>query len=110
MDKREANAIEKLIAKILGVKRVPMSGASWPNKEDLESEDIIGQVKACESTTKSIAFKRPDVETLIKRSLITHKIPLFVLYMKGIRYPLWVCIPYEFIDEYIKLKEEAENG
>jgi hypothetical protein len=109
MDKHEANQIEHKIAKILHMKRVPMSGAQWPQKEDVESEEVIGQIKACETTTKSISVKRQDVVQLIKRALITHKIPLFLLFMKGLRYPLWICIPYEYLDEYIETVREEEE-
>lgn len=102
--KRLANKIEKIIAKKLNKRRVPMSGAGI-EKEDITDDNFLGQIKA--TSKKSISIKRDDVNALIKHSLISHKIPLWVFHFECpeevLRYRTWVALPVEFINEFKNL-------
>jgi len=86
--------LEKLVVEKLRLKRIGFSGGIWPNKEDGENIDIICQCKATEN--KSISIKQQDLEQLIKRALIQHKIPIFVFHLDKIKYDsyrTWVSVP-----------------
>ncbi len=81
LDKRSiskrAREIEFDIAKALGMKRVPLSGAAWHSKEDIESPTRIGQVKA--TMSKSYSIQRSDLQELVKHGRRYNKRPLFVI-------------------------------
>ena len=92
--------VENLVAQKLGLKRIAFSGGQWPLKEDAEDIDIICQVKATEK--KQITIKGIDLKDLYKRSLIQHKVPLFVFYIGGIEYDkgkVWVAMPLEDFED-----------
>lgn len=95
--------IEQAVADVLNMKRVSFSGGIWPNKEDAEDLDFICQMKATDG--KGVTIKAPDVNALIRRSLIQHKIPLFVFHINSVEFDsgkTWVAIP---LDEFQKIKE-----
>ena len=96
--------IGNFFSKQLGMKRIGYSGAKWPNKEDAENDDFICQIKT--TSGKSINIKLQDVEQLISRSLIQHKIPLFVFSFENCKYNTrmtWVSIPLYDIINYINI-------
>jgi len=74
--------LEEIVAEKLGLKRIGFSGGRWPSKEDVEDENIICQCKATEK--KQITIKADDLKKLYERSLIQHKVPLFVFHIESI--------------------------
>lgn len=98
--------VEKLVAEKLGLRRIGFSGGIWPNKEDGEDIDIICQCKATKG--KQITIKAVDLKNLYKRSLIQHKVPLFVFHIDAIEYEeakTWVAMPIDSFDD-LGIKEQ----
>lgn len=92
--------LEKLVAEKLGLKRIGFSGGQWPLKEDNEDIDFICQCKDTEN--KSISIKVQDLEQLIKRAIIQHKIPIFAFGLEKIKYEdykVWVAMS---LDDFIE--------
>ena len=92
--------IEKMVAEKLGLRRIGFSGGIWPNKEDAEDINIICQCKATEG--KQITIKGISLKDLYERSLIQHKIPLFVFHIDSMKYDeakTWIAMP---INEFKK--------
>jgi len=97
--------LEKLVAQKLGLKRIGFSGGQWPMKEDCEDINIICQCKA--TAGKQIIIKSVVLKDLYERSLIQHKIPLFVFHIDSMEYnrvKTWVCIP---IDDFVENNGEC---
>ena len=95
--------VEQNIADTLDMKRIAFSGGIWPNKEDAEDLDFIVQAKTTDG--KSVSIKAPDINALVRRSLIQHKVPLFVFHIDAVEFDsgkTWVAIP---LDEFQKIKE-----
>ena len=96
--------VEKMISEKLGLELVPGSGSlTFCNKEDAENIDIICQCKATEG--KQITIKKEALTSLFKRSVIQHKIPLFVFHIDSMEYErakTWVCILLEDYRKEVK--------
>ena len=93
-----------MVAEKLGLKRIGFSGGRWPMKEDAESANIICQCKA--TAGKQITIKGVALRDLYERSIIQHKVPLFVFHIEDVGYDeakTWIAIPLEnFMDVEIK--------
>ena len=88
--------LELLVAEKLGLKRIGFSGGIWPLKEDCEDINIICQCKA--TSKKQITIRGVDLKDLYKRSLIQHKLHLFVFHVDTVEYEsarTWIAIPLE---------------
>lgn len=100
--------VEENVARVLGLKRVAFSGGVWPNKEDVEDDhDFVCQVKATES--KSLSIRKDVINSLVRRGLIQHKVPLFIFHLEQVEFVTgrtWVALP---IDEFEKIKEGLKN-
>ena len=102
--------LELKIAKLFNGKRIAGSGSLWPNKEDAETDDLIIQCKATEN--KSISIKQQDLEQLVKRAIIQHKIPLFVFHLEKIKYEnykIWVSIPLHKLSNGINIIQKEKK-
>jgi hypothetical protein len=110
VDKKRANKLEKIVAKLLGIKRVPMSGAGVQKEDLIDEIDFLGQLK---STSKaSIKIERGDVKTLVKNCLISHRIPIFVIhfdceekYLKK-QFQTWIMTPVDYVEDLGRLGKE----
>lgn len=81
---------EEHIAKILGLKRVAMSGAGMFDKEDMVGNNIRAQLKSTEG--ESIKIQKSDVLKLFMHSR-KNELSVFVLdFVDG---PLLVSMPFE---------------
>ena len=68
---------EKEVMELLGLTPTPNSGSGWIVKEDGQNDKIICQLKSTDKMSIKINLK--DIETLIKNSKISHKVPLFAI-------------------------------
>jgi len=105
INSKRAFAIEKMIAKFLGWKRIPFSGGKWFAKEDLESDFYLGQVKATSQTAIKINIK--DVATLEKNAVKYHKKEAFIIHFdrNDIINSTWVMVP---IKHFKEIMDESE--
>jgi hypothetical protein len=108
--------IENLIAEKLGLKRIGFSGGKWPNKEDVENDNIICQVKTTEGI--SISIHSTAINDLFERALIQHKVPLFAFHIDKVKYDsakTWIAMPLEafsdcgIIENNFKKKERKRS-
>ncbi len=81
---------EKKLAKKLGVKAQPGSGAFPLYKEDIELDDCLIQVKT--TTKKSYTLKNDDLKTLVRNATKVGKIPVMVINIGG---RAWSLMPWE---------------
>jgi hypothetical protein len=75
---------EKKLAKKIGGRVQPGSGAFPGMREDITTLDYLVQAKF--TTAKSFKLNFKDLETLRKNAALIGKVPLFVLEMGGRRY------------------------
>lgn len=68
---------EREVMELLGLTPTPNSGSGWIVKEDGQNDKIICQLKSTDKMSIKINLK--DIETLIKNSKISHKVPLFAI-------------------------------
>lgn len=80
---------EKKLAKKLGVKPQPASGALPFYKEDIELKDFLIQVK--HTTKKSYTLKADDLKTLARNAAKIGKKPLMVVNLGG---KAWALMPW----------------
>ena len=76
-DQRFYRRREKKVMKDLGLQPQPLSGAGWMAKEDGQNEIYLAQLKSTQAASYSI--KVADIQELVKNSLMTGKIPVFVI-------------------------------
>lgn len=106
MDTKRALCIEKMIAKFLKWKRVAFSGAKWDDKEDLRSNEYLGQVKATDCYTIKIDSR--DIRKLEENSIKYRKKPAFIIHYDN-KTPInstWVAIPIKNFRKMINEEEE----
>lgn len=80
---------EKKLAKKLGVKPQPGSGAFPFYKEDIELDKFLIQVKT--TTKKSYSLKDDDLKTLVRNATKVGKIPVMVINIGG---RAWSLMPW----------------
>lgn len=68
---------EKQLAKELGLKAVLGSGAGWIDKEDMESETLLVQLKSTDKMSYSLKLK--DIKELEYHAATAHKTPVFLI-------------------------------
>lgn len=72
---------EKRLAKKLGTKPQPASGALPFRKEDIELDDYLVQVK--HTTKKSYTLKADDLKILVTNAAKIGKIPVMIIKLDG---------------------------
>lgn len=77
---------EKKLAKKLGVKPQPASGALPFYKEDIETDEFLIQVK--HTTKKSYTIKLEDLNTLRRNAAKVGKIPMLYLSIGGFNWKM----------------------
>ena len=80
---------EKKLAKKLGVKPQPGSGAFPLYKEDIELDEFLIQVKT--TTKKSYSLKDDDLKTLARNAAKVGKTPMMIVNMGG---RTWSLMPW----------------
>lgn len=68
---------EKEVAKLLGMDAVPGSGSGWIAKEDLETDEVLAQLKSTDK--QSYTIRLLDLEKLEYHATTTHKLPVFII-------------------------------
>lgn len=95
---------EDRVAKKMGGKKQPASGAMLLHKGDVLSGRYLVEAKT--SGKKSIRVSQSWLEKISDEAAQTNKIPLLALGFPNIRLGVdrdWVCVPMK---EFVKLKEE----
>lgn len=72
---------ERSLAKNLGGRTVPASGAFWSRKGDVRSEDLLVEAKTTEKASFSI--KKTIWEKIRKEALLDGRIPVLAVQIQG---------------------------
>jgi hypothetical protein len=89
--KRNERKFEKEELATYGLIPIPLSGAG-PVKEDGENEHFLAQLKSTQK--ESITLKKLDIVQLTHHATTSHKIPVFLLNIAGLRL---VCFRQEHL-------------
>ena len=68
---------EKDVAKALGLQPVPGSGSGWIHKEDMESDEVLVQLKSTDA--ESYRINLLDIKKLEYHASVSNKIPIFLV-------------------------------
>ena len=80
---------EKDLAKKLGVKPQPASGALPHYKEDIETNEFLIQVKTTEK--KQYTIKASDLKDLVRHAVKIGKEPMMIIKLDGKTWSLMLC-------------------
>lgn len=94
---------ERKLAKKLGVKPQPASGALPFYKEDIELDKCLIQVKLTDK--KQFILKAADLKMLVRNAVKVGKTPVMILNIDG---RAWAIFPAEFNTVYT-LPKKGEN-
>lgn len=72
---------ERSLAKNLGGRTVPASGAFWSRKGDVRSDDLLVEAKTTEAASYSI--KKAVWEKIRKEALLDGRIPVLAVQIQG---------------------------
>ena len=72
---------EKSIAKAIGGRTVPASGAFWSRKGDVRSADLLVEAKTTDAA--SFAIKRTVWDKIRKEALLDGRIPVLAVQIQG---------------------------
>ena len=100
---------EKEVMRSLGLEPTPNSGSGWIVKEDGQSDEVICQLKSTDAN--SIKINKSDLDTLEYNSLVSHKLPVFVIQFLQSNQSYLVLKPEDLSDivKYIKTGEISEK-
>lgn len=100
---------EKEVMRSLGLEPTPNSGSGWIVKEDGQNEEIICQLKSTDAN--SIKINKSDLDTLEYNSLVSHKLPVFVIQFLQSNQSYLILKPEDLNDivKYIKTGEISQN-
>jgi hypothetical protein len=100
---------EKEVMRSLGLEPTPNSGSGWIVKEDGQSEEIICQLKSTDAN--SIKVNKSDLDTLEYNSLVSHKLPVFVIQFLQSNQSYLILKPEDLSDivKYIKTGEISQD-
>lgn len=99
---------EKIVAKYLGGRKTPNSGATLFDKGDVLTEDTVIECKTKTKESKSHTIKKEWIDTLKKECISLGKSNWIIVFDFGTQklHDQYVIIP---IDYYKELKEETEE-
>ena len=100
--KAKANATEKKLAKKLGGRTQPSSGAFPGLKGDIKTDAFLFDSK--ETVHNSISVKKEDLMKITKEANIESKHPALVLTIGNQE---WVCLPLNTFKEMVDLIKES---
>lgn len=84
---------ERKLAKKLGVKPQPASGALPFYKEDIETGEFLIQVKR--TGKKQFTLKSDDLKTLTRNAVKAGKIPVMIVNLEGQDWSIYKGVPDE---------------
>jgi len=88
---------EKKLAKHLGGKTQPASGALPFHREDVVTREYLIQVKRTDK--QQYTLKVGDLNTLVVNAVKAGKLPLMILWMNGRQ---WAIAPYGVVAEAVR--------
>jgi hypothetical protein len=96
---------EEEVMRSLGLEPTFNSGSSWIQKEDGESEEVLCQLKSTDAN--SIKINKPDIDTLLYNSQVSHKLPVFAIQFLKSHDTYLLVRPDDLVDlaKYIKTGE-----
>jgi Holliday junction resolvase len=82
---RQSRRQEDGVAKRLGGRRQPGSGAGWAHKNDVRTPEFLIECKFTNNRS-SITLKAKDLESLTRNAIVSGRTPLLQFELNGRRY------------------------